>query len=65
MKEEALLRNPTTTLPATPTAPPATRFDSSSAFSRLPPDYLPRDFVITDAFVTNAPSIGLFRRFYL
>jgi hypothetical protein len=41
------------------------RIRETQHLQHLPSDYLPRDFVITDAFITNAPTLALLRRVYL
>ena len=47
------------------TRTPSERMRLTNGFKKLPPDYWPRDFEITDAYLTNAPSVGPLRRFYL
>ncbi|MFK8000586.1 MAG: hypothetical protein AB8H86_13380 [Polyangiales bacterium] len=41
------------------------RAKATRGWTQLPPGFFPRKFEVTDAYVTNAPSIGMLRNFYL
>ena len=43
----------------------AERRSASRGFTELPADTFPQEFRVTDAYITNAPSIGLLRNFYM
>ncbi|MFT5358930.1 MAG: hypothetical protein ACI9KE_006171, partial [Polyangiales bacterium] len=33
-------------------------------FTRVPDGFFPQEFEVTDAYITNAPDVGLSRNFY-
>lgn len=41
------------------------RMKATLHWKQLPPGFFPQEFEITDAYITNAPTINVFRNFYL
>jgi hypothetical protein len=46
------------------TLPLADSFPLSRGFTRVPDGFFPQEFEVTDAYITNAPDVGLSRNFY-
>ena len=45
--------------------PLAERMRATNGLEVIPADFFPRPFVVSDAYLTNAPTVSVFRNFYL